>query len=185
MKRVTKGNAGYIAYKKRIELLKTILYFGLSLAIFFIGYLTTKSRLNLLTVVAVLGCLPASKSAVITFMYLKVKSIPEDVAARIQEKTGDLSGYYDLYFTSYDKNYNIAHMVITENSVIGYTEDAKFDETGFNTHIQDMMKKENMNDIVIKIFSDKSKYFNRLTELNNKETGTRNDIKELLFSISL
>jgi len=185
MKRVKKGEAGYIAYKKKIECIKTIIYFAISLILFFAGYFTTKTRLNLLTVVAVLGCLPASKSAVIMFMYLKVKEMPGELISQIQEKTGTLTGYFDLYFTSYSKNYNIAHLVITENSVIGYSHDPKFDESGFQTHLQDMMHKENINDILIKIFTDKDKYCNRLSELNAKENKTRNDIKELIFSISL
>lgn len=185
MKRIKKGEAGYIAYKKRIEFLKTILYFGISLSIFLMGYFTTGSRMNLLTVVAVLGCLPASKSAVIAFMYLKVKETPQEIIDHIKEKTGSLSGYYDLYFTSYSKNYNISHLVITDNSVIGFSMDTKFDESGFQSHLKDMMFKENINDVLIKIFTDKDKYLNRLSDLNAKETKTRDDVKDLIFSISL
>ena len=62
--RAVKGTFGYLEKKKRNAILWTILCFGISLAVFLAGYLTTGTRKNLLTVVAVLGCLPACKSIV-------------------------------------------------------------------------------------------------------------------------
>ena len=52
-----KGTRNYIDTQKKYEILRTILYFGLSLGLFVTGYITTKTRTNLLTVVAVVGCL--------------------------------------------------------------------------------------------------------------------------------
>ena len=64
MKKIEKGVPGYLDYKKKIEIIRTVIYFGIVAAIFFLGYFQTHTRLNLLTVVAVLGCLPASKALV-------------------------------------------------------------------------------------------------------------------------
>ena len=64
MKKVEKGLPGYLDYKKKVEIIRTVIYFGIVAAIFFLGYFQTDTRLNLLTVVAVLGCLPASKALV-------------------------------------------------------------------------------------------------------------------------
>ena len=58
MKKTEKGTPGYLSYKKRIEIIRTIIYFGIVAAIFLLGYFQTKTRLNLFTVAAVLGCLP-------------------------------------------------------------------------------------------------------------------------------
>ena len=68
--KVQKGQYGYLSYKKKFSAIVTIGMFALSLAIFIMGYVTTKTNANLLTVVAVLGCLPASKSAVSMLMFL-------------------------------------------------------------------------------------------------------------------
>ena len=62
MKKAVKGTYGYIKTKRTFVLLRTILYFIISLALLFAGIISTGSRKNLLTVVAVLGCLPAAKA---------------------------------------------------------------------------------------------------------------------------
>ncbi len=57
-----KGNAGYLNYKRKIEIIRTLAYFGIVIAILLLGYFQTGTKLNLLTVVAIVGCLPASKA---------------------------------------------------------------------------------------------------------------------------
>ena len=59
-----KGTSGYLRTQKNYEILRTVLYFAISLSLFIAGRVTTGSRENLLTIVAVLGCLPACKSLV-------------------------------------------------------------------------------------------------------------------------
>lgn len=56
--KITKGMPGYIKDQKKKRILITILLFGISIAVFLTGYLTTHTRNNLLTIVAILGCLP-------------------------------------------------------------------------------------------------------------------------------
>ena len=59
-----KGQPGYIKAKKQKYLLGAVVEFVIVIAIFVTGYIQTGSRLNLLTVVAVVGCLPAAKMLV-------------------------------------------------------------------------------------------------------------------------
>ncbi len=70
-----KGKSDYLDTQKKYEIMRTSLYFLISLSLFAAGWITTGDRLNLLTVVAVLGCLPACKSTVGMIMFLKFKSI--------------------------------------------------------------------------------------------------------------
>ena len=55
MKKIQKGKPGYLNYKRKVEILRTVIYFAIVLAIFALGYWQTHTRLNLLTVVAILG----------------------------------------------------------------------------------------------------------------------------------
>ena len=64
MTKVIKGEPGYLDYKRKAEIIRTVIYFALVAAIFILGYSQAHTRLNLMTVVAVLGCLPASKALV-------------------------------------------------------------------------------------------------------------------------
>ena len=92
----TKGEYLYLQNRKKMEILKTVIFFGISAALYLAGYITTGSNKNYLTIVAVLGCLPASKSAVSMIMNLKIKGCSEKVYARISEKAGQKEGAYNL-----------------------------------------------------------------------------------------
>lgn len=185
--KITKGSYGYLPYKKKMSAIMTFGMFALSLAIFIMGYITTKTNANLLTVVAVLGCLPASKSAVSMIMYLKAKGATEEDKTVIEEVKGNLFGYYDLYFTGYQKNFPTNHLVVTQNSIIAYSSNEMITEKEFNEHIKDLLNKERIQDITVKLFTDRSKYINRLKELNQSEANTtaRKDIVNMLFNVSL
>lgn len=76
---VPKGCFGYIQRKHILEVIKTIIYFSVSISLYFAGIEATGNNRNLLTIVAVLGCLPASKSMVSMIMFLKYKGCPEEV----------------------------------------------------------------------------------------------------------
>ena len=116
-----KGEYGSLKYRRKLVILRTILYFALSLAIFAAGYLTTHDRKNLLTVVAVLGLLPASKSLVNMIMFLKAKGCSQNAFAAISPFDQHLFPQYDLYITSYQKNFDISHMVVKDQLLLGYT----------------------------------------------------------------
>ena len=53
--------------------------------------------------------------------------------------------------------------------------------------MKDILNKERIHDITVKLFTDRQKYCNRLTELNNLESDTtaRKDIVNMLFQVSL
>ena len=53
--KIQKGDAGYLRRRKRLLILEAVVSFGLVAALVIVGYVTTKTKLNLLTVVAVLG----------------------------------------------------------------------------------------------------------------------------------
>lgn len=185
--KVQKGQFGYLSYKKKMTTIVTIGMFAISIALYIAGYVTTKTNANLLTVVAILGCLPASKSAVSMIMFLKAKGCSEDDKEVIEKVIGSLDGYYDLYFTGYTKNFPTSHLVVTKNSILAYSADEKITEKDFNEHMKDILNKERIHDITVKLFTDRDKYLNRLKELNESEadTSARNDIVSMLFNVSL
>lgn len=185
--KVQKGQFGYLSYKKKLTTIVTIGMFAISIALYFAGYVTTKTNANLLTVVAILGCLPASKSAVSMIMFFKAKGCSMENKEIIEKVIGSLDGYYDLYFTGYSKNFPTDHLVVTKNSIIAYSSDKKIAEKDFNEHMKDILNKEHIQDITVKLFTDRDKYVNRLKELNQSEadTSARNDMVKMLFNVSL
>lgn len=55
MKKKEKGQPGYIKWRKEKYLIGTIAEFAVVIALVVLGYVQTKTKLNLLTVVAVVG----------------------------------------------------------------------------------------------------------------------------------
>lgn len=182
-----KGTKDYLKVQGRYELARTILYFAISLSLFIAGIVATGNRLNLLTIVAVLGCLPACKSAIDAFMFLRYKGCSPEHADEIETHMEGLCGLYDRIFTSYDKNFQVAHITVKGNTLCGYTQDAAFDEQAFSRHITDILKKDGFKDVTVKIFSDINKYTARLEQLKQLDAEERNTagILNTLNSVSL
>lgn len=182
-----KGSRDYLRTQKKYEILRTCLYFGVSLSLFFAGFAATKTRMNLLTVVAILGCLPASKSLISMIMYLRFSGCSGEAAGKIAAHSHGVTGLYDMVFTSYQKNYSISHLTVRGNTICGYTEDDKFSENDFYRHIDGILKTDNFKNVSVKVFTDLTKYLNRLEqlkELEPEETVTEG-IVNTLKSVSL
>lgn len=169
-----KGSRGYIYTQKRYEILRTIIYFAISISLFVAGIIATGDKLNLLTIVAVLGCLPASKSAVNMIMFLRYQSMKETEAEQIAECTEGLSGLYDMVFTSYSRTYVVDHMVIKGNTICGYSVKTDFPEKEFQNHLEPILKADDHKNVSIKIFTDLNKYIERLKQLQSLETNEGN-----------
>ncbi len=185
-KKVVKGEYGYINNQRKKVIIRTIFMFGISLALFLIGIWSTGDKKNLLTVVAVLGCLPASKSAVNMIMFLRAKGCSEGVKERIEKSCKSLPQLFDMLFTSYEKNYRISHMIVKGKVVCGYTEDEKCDCTACEKHLDALLKQGGCKGATIKIYDDLENYCKGLENLEQQEAEDANeDIMMNLLSISL
>ncbi len=183
-----KGSFGYIQNRKRFTAVRTVLYFALSISLYVAGYVTTGSNKNLLTIVAVLGCLPSCKSAVNFIIFLRAKGCSQELRDAVKKFDTELTSFYDLYFTSYQKNYQVSHMVLKGNVLCGITESEKCDVNEAQKHLEQMLLQEGIKNMTVKIFSDRRKYIDRLsqlTELETEENKNRDEIVNLLYSISL
>lgn len=164
-----KGKENYLNSQKKYELLRTLFYFAISISLFAGGWIQTGSRTNLLSVVAILGCLPASKSAVNTIMFFRYHSAEEEDVINIRAHKGNLSELYDCVFTSYKSNFVVAHLVVKDHTICGYSENKSFDESAFVSHLHDILQLDGHKDVTIKIFTDIRKYTDRLDQMNSLE----------------
>lgn len=182
-----KGEYEYVKDHRMRICIFTAILFIISLSLYIAGYITTKSNKNYLTIVAILGLLPASKSLVSVIMNFRVKVTDKDFKSEIESRIGNLTGMFHMYFTSYDSNFYINHLVITDNSLIGFSDDSKFDEKKFKDHLEKHMKIDGIENITIKVFNDKNAYFKRLDELNKitDSNNTNTKLYNLLYSITL
>jgi hypothetical protein len=183
-----KGSYGYIENRKLITTLRTLLYFVLCIGLYVIGYVTTGSNKNLLTIVAILGTLPACKSAVNMIIFLRAKGCSAGLKEQVSPYDEALIAFYDLYFTTYQTNFAISHMVLKGSVLCGITENPKCDVNSAQEHLEHMLLQEGIKNMTVKIFSDAGKYVDRLGQLAKLEVEERkkqDDVINLLYSISL
>lgn len=118
MKKVKKGNYGYIRYERKKRLLVTLVMFAIPLVIYVTGYIQTKTRLNLFTFVAILGCLPASRSMVGLIMIFMQKPVGQEQYEREQKAAGSLLAGYEMIFTAYEHTTLVTALVICGAHVV-------------------------------------------------------------------
>ena len=177
--KIKQGDFGYISHKKKTEILKTIVFFAIPLSLYIAGYATTKSRLNVLTIVAILGMLPASKQLVSMIMYLKAHGISEADHEAIKEAVVPLCNSYDNIFTTYEKTYEVPSVVIRNGNVCGLS--------GFAAVTFKCAKKEGYQ-INTKIFDKLESYQNRLSTIKELEDTTPEKdlaVREIIHEITL
>lgn len=180
-----KGAYGYLENRKIYTALRTVLFFLLCVGIYLAGYLTNR---NLLTVVAILGCLPACKSAVNFIVFIRAKGCSSALHKKVQDYDEALDTMYDMYFTSYQKNYPISHLALKGNILCGITEDPKCNGKEAEKHLTQMLMQDGIKNMTVNIFSEAGKYIDRLSRLKDLEVDSaknKEDILRLLYDISL
>lgn len=168
MKKVSKGKFGYTLSHRKWQIMKTCLYTALALAVFLLGYLTTKKTDNLLTIVAILGALPISKELVGVIMSYKRKPMDKTVYEQISAKAGNLQQIYELLFTTNEKYYGVEAAIIEGIDVICYTVDPKCEIHTLQKHLVKMLDTNGYKQNV-KIYTDLKKFLDRAGDLERRE----------------
>ncbi|MCR4787918.1 MAG: hypothetical protein K5888_04970 [Lachnospiraceae bacterium] len=189
-KRSIKGNFQYLKTKRINTAIITAVFFTLSLGIILTGYLTTGTRKNLLTIVGILGLLPASKSLVSLIMLIRAKGADQKLFDLINGSDNNLISMYDMYFTSYKKNFAVYHMTVKEGVIIGYSGDPSFDAKQCSEHVNAMLKQAGHNGFTTCFSTKIDDYLKMLNSLNekaslNKDPGRDDGIRISLYEIIL
>lgn len=181
-----KGEKHYLRNQMKYELAKTIILFAISGAFLIARFFTTELTAKVLTVIAILGCLPACKCLVELIMFIRFKTLDNALSDKFEEASVNYVSAFDRVFTSADKTFVINHIVIRSGAIIGYSNSAKLKEADFQKHIEKYLKSEGIKDYTIKIFFDDKKYLERLKDLNDAvSTNKDQEALKLLLSISL
>lgn len=179
MKKVVKGNPGYLEYKRKVEIIRTIIYFAIVAAIFILGYSQTHTKKNLLTIVAVVGCLPASKALVGVITRFPYPSIAGIRAEEIKSKTSHITVIYDMIITSREKIMPVNCIVLSGNTIFGYTDNEKVDLKYAATHIRGILNQNQFPDVSVKILNNYTAFLARAEGLDSIAAVEKSDTKEV------
>ena len=167
MKKCEKGTPGYLEYKKKVEIIRTVVYFLLVAAVYLLGYSQTHTNKNLLTVVAVVGCLPACKALVGVITRLPYPSIDPKRAEEVRALSPHMTSVFDLVVTSRDKIMPIDELVISGKKVFGHLTGKKADPQYTEKHIRSILLDNHFKDVSVKMYPDYKKFLSRIEGLEN------------------
>ena len=191
-RKFNKGEYEYPGYEKKRVIIRTIAYFAISAAVFLLGWISTGTRNNLLTIVAVLGLLPSSKSLVAVIMYMRIPEFSREVYEEITSHAGTVDIIYSMYLTSYKLNFAINCLAAyggkaaSGGVLIGFTQFEACDAAACEKHIKDMLNQNSIKGVTVKVFKEKQKFIDRLLQINSYEkSGKEGEILELMCDVSL
>ncbi len=186
LQKYKKGEFRYPPYERKRVIIRTAVYFLISIAVFLLGYFSTGKKENLLTIVAVLGLLPSSKSLVSVVMYFKIPKFSETIYQEISGQESNVPVIYSMYLTSYRSNFPVNCFAVRGNNLIGYTEFSGCDASACAEHIQGILKQNSIKNMTIKIFHEKSRFVERFAQLQELDPGKKDlEVLTLLCDISL
>lgn len=184
--KLSKGDYGYPAYEKKRVIIRTCIYFAISFAVYILGYLSTKTKENMLTIVAVLGLLPSCKSLVSVIMYVRIPKFSGKVYEELSGHAKSIKKLYSLYLTSYKFNFPISCFAVRDGNLIGFTEFSTCNIDECEKHIKDILSQNAIKGINIKIFKEQHRFMDRLSQLEALSPESKeNEILTLLCDISL
>lgn len=190
--KIEKGNPGYIQTQKKRYLIWSVAEFAIVVALVILGYVQTGSKMNLLTVVAVLGCLPASKMLAEFITMAPHKSIAQEKYQEIDQKAPLLTRVYDLIITSSEKVMPVDVIVISGHTVCGYTSNEKTDEGKATKYLKELLAKNGCEKVTVKIFHEYVPFLSRAEGMNNIASIEKSDqrrierkIKRIILSTTM
>ena len=107
----------------------------------------------------------------------------------IELHLGKLPGLYDLYLTTYNKDFQISHIVVSGLQVCGFTQTKNCDVRAAEQHIQTMLEHDGYVGYTVHIYKSLDQYLDCLDALEQirdpKEHKSSKGVTDLLLSISL
>lgn len=165
MKKTKKGTYGYIRNERKRRLLITLASFAIPLIIYVTGYIQTKTRLNLFTFVAILGCIPAAQAMVSFIMIAMQKPFSQKNYEMSSAAAGNLTAAYEMIFTAYEHTTNVGALVVCGDHVVCYTADDKSEPAKLEKHIGKLLTANGFGEVQVKVMKDMKNYVNRVKDI--------------------
>ena len=189
--RVSKGNYGYLTWKKKQAVLIAAVLAAAVLTVYYIPKALLGTNENIFTIIAALTCLPLARAIVNLVMFMRTRECPEIVHDAIAEHSGNLTQLYDLYLTSEKKNFPLLHAAAACGVLSALAQDPDMDVHACEQHIRTMMAKDRITGYTVKVYDNLRQYTKALDRMNDAGEETPEQRKSsdavcrLLCSIAL
>ena len=192
MKQLIKGTTGYLTARKRREAVKTLLVFILVAIVFATGYMMTKTRLNLASVIAALMCLPGCRFLVGLIVLLPYRSFPSGKSAEWIEDHPRLLMLFDYVFSSEKKLYHVDCLAVSKHTACGLCLDEKAGIKETTDYLKKYLAANKKKDWTVKLYANEEEFLSRIKAMEENapaddaaELAAGKEIRHLLDQIAL
>lgn len=163
-KTLLKGTYGYLNRSRSHAWKKAALMLAVPVLVFLAGWYVNKTRENVMTVVAIVGCLPGCNQVVHAIMASRYHSMDRALYEAVEEARGECLALYENVFTSYEKNYYVDALVLSGREIAAYSSAADLEEKEAAEHIRSLLKKSSYKQNV-RVFRDREAFLSRVHSL--------------------
>ncbi len=174
-KKIRKGDYGYIRWEKKRRALVTLGLFAIPFAAYIGGLIVTGTNKNIITVIAMVGCLPACRSLVSAIMMWLQKPMSAEVYEKIEPHAGSLVHSYEMLLTTYEKNTFVDCFAVCGNKVVGYSSRIQGSSQFIEQHVRKILK-QNGYKTDVKVLTELKPYLERLDYLSAHKEELCRDI---------
>ena len=178
MKRAAKGSAGYVRYEKIRRAIVMAVMFAIPIGIYYTAYHITGTNRNIMTIIAIVGIIPAAKFAVSFIMIMLQKNAPEQIVRETEAAAGSLVHGYELTVTAYEGRMPLDAVVVCGNEIACFS--SRGDKAQFammEKHIKKILNSNNYFDTNVKIFDHEKHYLDRVRALSADPEKYREGIR--------
>lgn len=165
---LAKGTYGYLNRNKIQAWKRAALMLSVPTVIFLAAWFLHGTRENVMTVVAIVGCLPGCNQVVRAIMAGRYHSMERELWEKVEEARGSLPVLYENVFTSYEVNYYVDCLVVHGRETVGYSSDSSLDAAKAAEHIRTMLKNSSYKQNV-KILKEEKAFLKRVRDLAEHE----------------
>ena len=179
---IDKGEFGYIRNQKKINLIWLAAFILIGVAIFICGYLLTKTRANIFTVIAVL----MAKRVVALVVMMPRRGVERERYDRMSQAAGEGILFTDYVFTSTEKIMHLDFLLIRNGNVLGVTAPSRQDVEYMKKYLADSVHKA-APDFHITVFDTDGQMIRHLDKLAQTEADPERTekVREYLRSLAV
>ncbi|MBQ0058879.1 MAG: hypothetical protein KBS83_02800 [Lachnospiraceae bacterium] len=177
MKRVPKGEWGYIKSEKKWRLIITVSLFILPVLAFVLGLIIAGTTANILSVIAMVGMLPGCRAIVALVMMLPRQPLSEaDYNIIKAHENDELVVGYELYLTAYEKSALMEAFAICGNRLVGLMRDPKADLRYETEHLSKMIR-ANVCAPDVKLYNDINVFTKAMDSMSSHPEAHREGVR--------
>lgn len=179
-----KGERGYLNAQHTSSLIRFLIPGVITVVLTLCTWVIFPQYGKVFLVLSVISAIPTAMAAVNLIMFLRFKSIDEEVYKRIEEVRGNTLVFYDSVITTTDKSYFVPAVAVQNKNTMLLTSPDIKDENELLRHLNLMAKKNGFREWNIKIYKDTEEFVKRISLFNEQNLKVLKKDEEMLNLIS-